>query len=31
MELTNRYEENVVVEAADESGTGSFAIEEREW
>ena len=28
MELTNKYEENVVVERADESGTGDFPVEE---
>ena len=31
MELTNKYEENVVVETADESGTGNLAVAETEW
>ena len=31
MELTNKYEENVVVEMADESGTVYFAVEETGW
>ena len=31
MELTNKYEENVVVEMADESGIVYFAAEETGW
>ena len=31
MELTNKYEVNVVVEMADESGTLYFAVEETGW
>ena len=31
MELTNKYEENVVVEMADELGTVNFAVEETRW
>ena len=31
MELTNKYEENVVVETADDSGTVNSAVEGTEW